>query len=202
MADARTPPVRQQRHGLTARLYHWSLAACVYFLVLTGFSPVMGIRFPWVEPHWIAGLLLSVLVIGHIGYSSASRRYRIMAWVSGQGAEPRKYTDAQKLYHWAIGSLLTLLVATGIVLTMGIDSVLGRADPHMLGPWWRGVMFACHGMAALCCIPLILVHTYLALLPENSWLLRSMVHGHPDRRSNHGDLSAVAPQTDGGGSRP
>lgn len=197
MAETRDFPARQQRHGVTARLYHWSLAASVYLLVLTGFSPVIGIRFAWVEPHWVAGLLLSLLVIGHIGHSIVSRRYRIMAWPSRQGLAAQKYTDAQKLYHWAIGSLLTLLVATGIVLTTGIDSVLGRADPHMLGPWWRGMMFVCHGLAALCCMPLILVHTYLALLPENSWLLRSIIRGHDDRRSDTDTTSAAAPGTGG-----
>lgn len=192
-------PGRQHRHGLAARIYHWSLAACVYALVFTGFSPVIGVRFSWVDPHWIAGLLLSVLVIGHIGHSSAARRYRIMAWGSAQGTVVRKYTDAQKLYHWAIGSLLMLLVVSGIVLTFGIDSVLGHADPHMLGPWWRGMLFACHGLAAVCCIPLILVHTYLALLPENSWLLGSMIRGHHERRREAGRLSAAVSDADVGG---
>ncbi|MDH3452987.1 MAG: cytochrome b/b6 domain-containing protein, partial [Gammaproteobacteria bacterium] len=54
------------RHPLAERIYHWSMAAAVLTLLATGFLPVLGIKFAWVMPHWIAGVVLALLVVFHI----------------------------------------------------------------------------------------------------------------------------------------
>ncbi len=51
-----------QRHRLADRLYHWLMAASMLVLLFTGFLPVLGVNFAWVDPHWIAGVILTVLV--------------------------------------------------------------------------------------------------------------------------------------------
>lgn len=57
---------RVHRHRLADRLFHWLMAACMLTLLLTGFLPILGIKFAWVDPHWIAGMILTLLVLFHI----------------------------------------------------------------------------------------------------------------------------------------
>src|SRR5262245_9341141 len=52
-------PAKIERHNLTARLFHWVMAAAMFVLLFTAFLPVVGYRFPWVTWHWIAGLVLT-----------------------------------------------------------------------------------------------------------------------------------------------
>ena len=54
------------RHRLADRMYHWLMAACMLVLLFTGFLPVLGVNFAWVDPHWIAGVILTVLVLFHV----------------------------------------------------------------------------------------------------------------------------------------
>ena len=58
-----TEPARVVRYRLLERLYHWTIAAAVLTLLGTGFLPVLGWKFEWVTAHWIAGLVLAVLVV-------------------------------------------------------------------------------------------------------------------------------------------
>ncbi len=39
-------------------------------LLFTGFLPIVGVRFAWVEWHWMAGLLLTASVIFHIVHAT------------------------------------------------------------------------------------------------------------------------------------
>lgn len=57
---------RVLRHRLADRLFYWAMAACMLVLMLTGFLPILGVNFAWVDSHWIAGVVLTVLVIFHI----------------------------------------------------------------------------------------------------------------------------------------
>src|SRR6476620_2235310 len=52
-------PVKIERHTLAARLFHWVMAASMFVLLFTAFLPVVGIKFAWVQWHWIAGLVLT-----------------------------------------------------------------------------------------------------------------------------------------------
>src|SRR4029453_15286123 len=52
-------PAKIQRHNLSARLFHWVMAASMFVLLFTAFLPVVGVKFAWVQWHWIAGIVLT-----------------------------------------------------------------------------------------------------------------------------------------------
>ena len=58
------------RHSLAARLFHWIMAASMFTLLFTAFLPKVGIQFPWVTYHWIAGAVLTVSILFHIVHAS------------------------------------------------------------------------------------------------------------------------------------
>jgi len=70
----RTPavalPQRIPRHSLTARSFHWIMAAAMFTLLFTAFLPRIGIQFDWVTYHWIAGTVLTASVIFHVIHAS------------------------------------------------------------------------------------------------------------------------------------
>src|SRR6204780_1345899 len=63
-------PERVPRHSLTARLFHWVMAASMFTLLFTAFLPKLGIRFNWVTYHWIAGAVLTLSILFHIVHAS------------------------------------------------------------------------------------------------------------------------------------
>jgi hypothetical protein len=65
-ASRKDLPAKIERHGLTARLFHWVMAAAMFVLLFTAFLPVVGVKFPWVQWHWIAGLVLTASIVFHI----------------------------------------------------------------------------------------------------------------------------------------
>ena len=63
-------PEHVPRHSLTARLFHWIMAASMFTLLFTAFLPKVGFRFDWVTYHWIAGSVLTVSILFHIIHAS------------------------------------------------------------------------------------------------------------------------------------
>ena len=63
-------PKRVPRHSLVARLFHWIMAASMFTLLFTAFLPKVGVQFPWVTYHWIAGAVLTVSIVFHIIHAS------------------------------------------------------------------------------------------------------------------------------------
>jgi hypothetical protein len=63
-------PERVPRHSLTARLFHWIMAASMLTLLFTAFLPKVGVQFDWVTYHWIAGSVLTVSILFHIIHAS------------------------------------------------------------------------------------------------------------------------------------
>ena len=61
-ANSRT---RSPAH-LGARLFHWIMALSMLALLFTAFLPKVGVEFPWVTYHWIAGIVLTISIIYHI----------------------------------------------------------------------------------------------------------------------------------------
>ena len=57
---------RVMRHPLVDRLYHWAMALAVFTLMGTAFLPILGVKFAWVDIHWISGVVLAALVLIHI----------------------------------------------------------------------------------------------------------------------------------------
>ena len=69
-AAAAKVPARVKRHSLAARTFHWIMAASMLTLLGTASAPVLGLKFNWVEIHWIAGLVLTVSILYHIIHAS------------------------------------------------------------------------------------------------------------------------------------
>ena len=42
------------------------MAASMFTLLFTAFLPIVGVRFAWVQWHWIAGLVLTGSILFHI----------------------------------------------------------------------------------------------------------------------------------------
>jgi formate dehydrogenase subunit gamma len=191
---------RVVRHKLSHRLFHWTTAVCVLVLLTTSLLPILGIKFNWLMPHWIAGLVLIAAVLWHIlatvaarslGYmwagvreSMASTSF-VLAVVTGKSArpvKPGKYSLAQKIFHLAASVVVLVAAVTGIIMMIGIDTPFWDRDPYFVTERTRGVVFVAHGMATLISITMIIVHVYFALRPEKRYFLRSMISGWITRR--------------------
>jgi hypothetical protein len=49
------------------------MAASMLALLVTAFLPKVGVQFPWVTYHWIAGLVLSASIIFHVIHATFNR---------------------------------------------------------------------------------------------------------------------------------
>ena len=78
-------PERVARHSLGARLFHLIMAIAMFALLLTAFLPKIGVQFPWVEYHWIAGIVLTISILYHIFHAT-------FFWISGRSG-PTKRTS-------------------------------------------------------------------------------------------------------------
>jgi cytochrome b subunit of formate dehydrogenase len=183
------------RHQLAERLFHWLMAACMLVLLFTGFLPVMGVKFAWVDPHWIAGVILTVLVLFHIvralfflTLSNIWIRWReFTASVSVTTTEALggsrlkrkigKYSVGQKGFHHAVAAVVIVVIVTGLVMMIGIDGPFWERNPFIISESSRGLVFVLHGFAGLISITMIMVHIYFAIRPEKMYMTRSMLRG-------------------------
>ncbi|MEQ1855468.1 MAG: cytochrome b/b6 domain-containing protein [Longimicrobiales bacterium] len=189
-------PERVQRHSLAARIFHWSMSACMLTLLVTAFVPVMGLEIPaWVTIHWIAGVALIASVIYHIIHSIGWQDFwsmmsfgpsffrdgaAQMKHIASSGApEPKagKYPFDHRMYHHAVIVASLAAIATGVVMMMRIDTPFFERNPYLVTDSTAGIIFAIHGIAGVGFILLIASHIYFALRPDKRWLLWSMVRG-------------------------
>jgi formate dehydrogenase subunit gamma len=188
-----------QRHAGVDRLFHWVTAATMSVLLATSLLPIVGVRFAWVQIHWIAGLLLTLAVVFHILRALIVQKPKVIALTGADfaelsGARPGKYSLAQKLMHLAWVVAVLVAVATGLVLMVKAGTPLFTRDPYLLQLKTWGILTLLHDLAALLSVFLILVHVYFGLLPEKRMYLRSMVQGWVTREelgANH-DVERVA----------
>ena len=185
---------RVTRHNKIDRAYHWVMAASVIALLITGVFPIIGIEFAWLELHWIAGIALTAAVVFHIIRSTFFKKDTGMKISASDlkepfddTAKPGKYSAAQKGMHAAVTVLTLLVIGSGILMFMEIDT-----------PWWErtnsmaestlGVVFFIHGITTLALIGIICLHIYFALRPEKLFYTRSMIKGWISRdelNANH-----------------
>lgn len=191
---------RVLRHRLAERLYHWLMAASMLVLLFTGFLPVLGVNFAWVDPHWIAGVILTVLVLFHavrtlfwlkpsdiwIGWReytrSASTLTKEVLGGARQNKRIGKYSVGQKAFHHAVAIVVLVAIATGIVMMIGIDGPFWKRNPYLFSEATRGLIFVLHGFAGLTSITMIIVHIYFAIRPEKLYMTRSMLRGWITRK--------------------
>lgn len=194
-AELAATPARVERHGRSARTSHWILAASVVVLLVTSFVPILGLKFPWVTLHWLAGLVLSFYVVFHT-FDTLKRGTMASMWISGDdlkegitrakeaaaGAPPHrapKWGVENKLFHHLTAAAGLAVVATGLLMMFRVDTWLWNANPYVLsrGSAFWGVTYTLHGAAAVGFVGLLIAHIYLAVRPDNWWITRSMFKG-------------------------
>jgi cytochrome b subunit of formate dehydrogenase len=196
-------PERITRHTLTTRISHWTLAASVLTLLVTGFVPVLGLKFSWVTIHWIAGLVLAGYTVFHTIHVVMRRNLGSM-WVSGSELKemwsrlkdmagqqiaspprkPGKWPTENKAFHHLTMVAGLVVVATGLIMMLRVDTLFAPANPYVLGlndtAW--GTLFVLHGLAAVVFVGAIITHIYFALYPDKHWITWSMINGWISRR--------------------
>jgi len=204
--ENRSIAARVTRHRAAERLYHWLMAASMLVLLATGFLPILGIKFAWVDPHWIAGVVLTVLVLFHvvravtaltlatmwIGWTEFKSALRAtFAELAGGSRQPKrigKYSVGQKFFHHGVALVVLTAIVTGLAMMVGIDGPFWERDPLFIPADTRGLVFVLHGFAGLFSITMIMVHIYFACRPEKMYMTRSMFRGWISRdeyKKNH-----------------
>ncbi len=185
---------RVRRHTLLDRTYHWLMALCVIVLMATAFLPILGIKFEWLDIHWITGVALAALVLIHIvralffqdwrnmwiGWTDLRELWRDTARLLGSRsalALPGKYDAAQKLYHLGVAIVILAVVGTGLLMLLKIDTPFWRRNPYWFSADTWGVIYVIHGFAAMAIVATVIVHLYFSLMPDSWYLLRAMVRG-------------------------
>lgn len=197
--EARGLPAKLLRHTTGARGFHWSMSVTMFALLITAFFPVIGIRFPWVTIHWIAGVLLILTVIYHIYHVFAKQDFWTM-WIDRRDVEegklglkaamgkadaerPRsgKYPVDQKMFHH-VAMIATLgAVVTGVLMMFRVDNFLLPMNTYMFSDTAWGWIYVIHGVCGIGLIFLVIAHVYFAIRPEKRWMTWSMINGWIDR---------------------
>jgi cytochrome b subunit of formate dehydrogenase len=196
---ARRVPAKVPRHSLAARLFHWIMAAAMLTLLITAFLPKVGVQFPWVTYHWIAGLVLTASILFHIVHASFWLDFRsiwpdkidmedaVRRWRRATGKDmpaPRrfaKYPLENKMYHGVIVLAGLSVMLTGLFMMSRIRTPLFTRNPYLFSDMTWGLMYVLHGLAGVGLIALIMVHIYFAVRPEKIVITKSMVFGTLDR---------------------
>jgi cytochrome b subunit of formate dehydrogenase len=192
-------PERVPRHSLTARLFHWIMAAAMFTLLFTAFLPRVGVQFDWVTYHWIAGTVLTISIIFHVIHASfwldfwaiwpdkadLQDAWKRMRRFLGQPAPaPRrfaKYPLENKLYHGAIIATGLSAIGTGIFMMFRVKTIFFPRDPYLFSDMTWGLMYVLHGLAGVGLIALVMIHVYFALRPEKLAITQSMIFGSMKR---------------------
>lgn len=190
-----TLPARILRHSLASRGFHWVMAASVLTLLGTAYLPLLGLKFPWVTPHWIAGFVLTVAIGFHVVHTTFFKGLRLM-WVDrddlraglaalraivapGTAEPPRggKNPVENKLFHHAVAVAGLTAIATGLAMMAKVDTPWWNRNPYLLADGTWGVIYLLHGLGSVGLIALVVVHVYFALRPEKAWITWSMLRG-------------------------
>ena len=211
------------RHKWPDRIYHWVLAISVLTLIGTSLLPILGLKFPWVTIHWIAGLVLTVAVLYHIvrrgllwrelkwmmiwprDIRNAWRACRQFFLLPGPApGKPGKYPLLQSGYHHLVATVILVTIGTGLLMTRKVDTPLWERDPYWSPKdFWAGMdfwssaadfwatIYILHGFATIALVALVMMHIYIAVIPQKFWITRSMLLGWVTRRDylDHHDPS-------------
>jgi formate dehydrogenase subunit gamma len=192
-------PERIERHGLTARLFHWVMAAAMFTLLFTAFLPVVGVKFAWVQWHWIAGLVLSASILFHIIHASFFLDFWSI-WVGPKdipefkaeimrelghdvpGPKSGKYPLGNRLYHLAQVVAGLLVIGTGFVMMNRVRTPFLTRNPYIFSDFTWGLTYVGHGLAGVAMVGLVIAHVYFAVRPEKWWITKAMIFGFITRR--------------------
>jgi cytochrome b subunit of formate dehydrogenase len=190
-------PERIQRHSLSARIFHWTMALSMLVLLVTAFVPVMGLQFPWIQVHWMAGVLLIATIVYHVIHAVGWQDFWAMFQLGvAEGtatlkhvlsakapAPPKagKYPFDHRMYHHIIVVVSLAAIVTGALMMVRIDTPFWTRNPYLLGDSVWGVMYVVHGLSGVSLILLVAAHIYFAVRPEKRWITWSMFRGWIDR---------------------
>jgi len=192
-------PARIPRHSLTARLFHWVMAAAMFTLLFTAFLPKVGVQFDWVTYHWIAGTVLTISIIFHIIHASFYMEFwsiwpdkadledawkRVQRFMGRSSALPRKFAKyplENKLYHGAIVVTGLSVIVTGVFMMSRVRTIFFPRNPYLFSDMTWGLMYVLHGLAGVGLITLVIVHVYVAVRPEKLPITASMIVGTMSR---------------------
>ncbi len=197
-AEAATVPEKVERHSKSARLSHWTLAIATFALLITAFVPILGLQFPWVTIHWIAGLVFGAYIVYHTVDTLVRPSWGKMLWIGPReigeaisrtkdffaGKEdPDKRTGKwgteNKVFHHVTALAGLAVLGTGLLMMLRVDTWFWAANPYALeisdATW--GLVYVLHGVAAVGFVGLLIAHIYFAVRPDKFYLTMSMIRG-------------------------
>ncbi len=198
-AQYKNLPGQIERHGLAARLFHWVMAAAMFVRLFTAFLPIAGVKFAWVQWHWMAGLVLTVSILYHIVHATFFLDFWSI-WVGPKdipelkaellrefgrdvpGPKSGKYPLGNRLYHLAIVFAGLGATATGVMMIPRIRTGLITRNPYYLSDVTWGVTYVIHGLTGVGLVGLVIAHVYFAVRPEKWWITKAMIMGYITRR--------------------
>jgi len=193
-------PARILRHGFVARVFHWVMAFSMLVLLLTAFLPIVGVRFAWVQWHWMAGILLTASILFHIVHATffldfwsiwvgpkdvpefKAEMLREIGREDAPGPRPGKYPLGNRLYHLAVVVAGLAVIATGVVMMWRVRTGIVDRNPYILTDTTWGITYVLHGLAGVGFVGLVIAHIYFALRPEKLWITKAMIFGTISRR--------------------
>ena len=192
-------PEKVPRHSLPARIFHWVMAAAMLTLLVSAFLPKAGPRFPWVNIHWTAGVVLVLAIVFHIVHAiffmdfwsiwpdkaDLENTWRGIRRAFGGAApapgKPGKYPLDNKLYHLAIVAFGLCMAITGVLMMSRVRTPFFTRNPYLFDDMTWGIVYLLHGFAGVGLIALVTIHVYFALRPEKLPITKAMVFGAMNR---------------------
>jgi cytochrome b subunit of formate dehydrogenase len=192
-------PEHVPRHSLTARVFHWIMAASMFTLLFTAFLPIVGVQFDWITYHWIAGTVLTASVVFHIVHASFFLDFwsiwpdkidlrdawrRIQRFIGKPAPPPErfaKYPLENKLYHGAIIVAGLSAIVTGVFMMSRVRTIFFPRNPYLFDDMTWGMTYVLHGLAGVGLIALIMMHVYFGIRPEKRAITKSMIFGWMSR---------------------
>jgi cytochrome b subunit of formate dehydrogenase len=193
-------PEKITRHTFMARMFHWVMAASMFVLLFTAFLPIVGVKFAWVEWHWIAGLVLTGAIIYHIIHATFFLDFWSI-WIGPKdipefkaemmrelghdvpGPKSGKYPLGNRLYHLAILVVGLAAAITGMLMMSRIRQPLFTRNPYILADGTWGFTYVAHGFAGVALIGLVIAHVYFAVRPDKWWITKGMILGWVTKRN-------------------
>jgi cytochrome b subunit of formate dehydrogenase len=180
---------------MSERVFHWGMSAAMLVLLVTAFAPVMGLQFAWVTIHWVAGVILTVMILYHMVHATFFQDFWAM-WVEKadikagltelghmvgrNGTEvPKaaKYPIDHKLFHHGAAVSGLGAIVTGVFMMLRLETPFWSANPYFLSDSSWGVMYVVHGVSSVVLIALVISHIYFAIRPDKWWITKSMIFG-------------------------
>ena len=172
----------------------------MFVLLFTAFLPIAGVKFAWVQWHWMAGLVLTVSILWHIVHATFFLDFwsiwvgpkdipeikielmREMGREDVAGPRPGKYPLGNRLYHLAVVVAGLVVIISGVLMMWRVRNSITTRNPYILSDLTWSFTYVAHGLMGVGFVGLVIAHVYFALRPEKLWITRAMIFGFITRR--------------------